>query len=562
VAECKPFEIEVSNKDKGKQLVIVIDRTSKTEVHRDRIDVNLANARKRLLNAVSQKSQVDDAELKALENALIKEADHVLQQQDNSFAMFDLDSYERPNSTEILLGLCEDIELFHTADSDAYALIDEDSALKTFQIRKAEFKSWLTKQFFERQGKAPPAQALQDTINTLAARAEHEGEEREIFLRTCKQGNTIYVDLANSRWEVVMITPAGWRVLKQSPIRFRRTKSMLALPKPEPDGNLTDLTRLLNISVSDWPLVQAWILACFNSEIPYPVLCLSGQQGTSKSTTAKTLRSLVDPNKAPIRSAARSERDLFISAENNWILPFDNLSRISPSMSDSLCRLSTGGAFSTRQLYADGEEAIFNARRPVIITGIEEVVTQADLLDRSLLVELEPIAPEDRITETEFNARLEEIYPSVIGIIFDLLALGLSNEPNTKLQSPPRMADFATWAHACCSSPEQGDEFLAAYNENLLRGSRLTLESDPVAMAIIKTVDANGGQWSGTISNLSEILSSPLYSLRNSDLVNSPKALGGYVKRIIPALKAIGIEVTNDRNSQKRVTTLTRIPVF
>jgi len=231
-------------------------------------------------------------------------------------------------------------------------------------------------------------------------------------------------------------------------------------------------------------------------------------------------------------------------------------------MSDSLCRLSTGGAFSTRQLYADGEEAIFNARRPVIITGIEEVVTQADLLDRSLLVELEPIAPEDRITETEFNARLEEIYPSVIGTIFDLLALGLSNEPNTKLQRPPRMADFATWAHACCSSPEQGDEFLAAYNENLLRGSRLTLESDPVAMAIIKTVDANGGQWSGTISNLSEILSSPLYSLRNSDLVNSPKALGGYVKRIIPALKAIGIEVTNDRNSQKRITTLTRIPVF
>ncbi|MEK9986194.1 MAG: hypothetical protein VW879_15775, partial [Opitutae bacterium] len=92
MAEFESFAIEVGKKDKGKQLVIVLDRTSKTEVHRDRIDVNLANARKRLLNAVSQKSQVDDAELKALENALIKEADHVLQQQDNSFAMFDLDS--------------------------------------------------------------------------------------------------------------------------------------------------------------------------------------------------------------------------------------------------------------------------------------------------------------------------------------------------------------------------------------------------------------------------------------------------------------------------------------
>lgn len=560
--DCERFAVEVGNKKAGKQLVVVSDRISKDEVHRDTIDVNSAAARERFINVVSEECQFTNDQRKAFERVLIETADQVLLEQSNSLFEVDTEGFDRPNSTEILLGLCEDLEFFHTADSEAFALIDEDNILKTFAVRKGEFKSWLTKQFFDVQGKAPPAQALQDTVNTLAARAEHDGEEREVFLRTCKQGNTIYVDLANSKWEVVEITPAGWSVLKQSPIRFRRTNSMMALPTPEPNGDISDLKRLLNIAASDWPLVQAWILACFNSEIPYPVLCLSGQQGTSKSTTAKTLRNLVDPNKAPIRSAAGSERDLFISAENNWLLPFDNLSRISPSMSDSLCRLSTGGAFCTRKLYADGEEAIFNARRPVIITGIEEVVTQADLLDRSLLVELEPIAPEDRITETQFNARFEKIYPSVIGAIFDLLALGLRNEGQTELENLPRMADFASWAYACCPVPDLGDKFLAAYQENLLRGGRLTLESDPVAVAIIDIVDENGGQWAGTMSYLSDILSLRPHLHRHHDVVKSPKALGGYVKRIIPALKLIGIEVDNSRSSEKRMTTFTRISMF
>ena len=47
MAEFESFAIEVGKKDKGKQLVIVLDRTLKTEIHRDRIDVNSANARSR-----------------------------------------------------------------------------------------------------------------------------------------------------------------------------------------------------------------------------------------------------------------------------------------------------------------------------------------------------------------------------------------------------------------------------------------------------------------------------------------------------------------------------------
>jgi hypothetical protein len=34
-----------------------------------------------------------------------------------------------------------------------------------------------------------------------------------------------------------------------------------------------------------------------------------------------------------------------------------------------LCRLATGGGFSTRKLYTDDEEQLFNAQRPSILNG-------------------------------------------------------------------------------------------------------------------------------------------------------------------------------------------------
>jgi hypothetical protein len=75
-----------------------------------------------------------------------------------------------------------------------------------------------------------------------------------------------------------------------------------------------------------------------------------------------------------------------IAGTNGWMIVLDNLSHIQPWFSDALCRLATGGGFSTRELYSDAEEMIFEVQRPVILNGIEEVATRGDLLDRSIIL--------------------------------------------------------------------------------------------------------------------------------------------------------------------------------
>ena len=60
-----------------------------------------------------------------------------------------------------------------------------------------------------------------------------------------------------------------------------------------------------------------------------------------------------------------------IAATNGWVVALDNLSHLSTWLSDALCRLATGGGFSTRELYTHDEEKLFDAQRPVILNGIE-----------------------------------------------------------------------------------------------------------------------------------------------------------------------------------------------
>ena len=50
-------------------------------------------------------------------------------------------------------------------------------------------------------------------------------------------------------------------------------------------------------------------------------------------------------------------------------------------------RLASGG-FAVRQLYTDQDEVLFDAVRPVILNGIEGVITRPGLADRALFLTL------------------------------------------------------------------------------------------------------------------------------------------------------------------------------
>ena len=146
-----------------------------------------------------------------------------------------------------------------------------------------------------------------------------------MFVRVGEADNKLYLDLCDKAWRAVEIDGDGWRVIDKPPVRFRRSSGMTPLPEPERGGSITDLRKFLNVkSDADFVMVVSWLLAAFRNRGPYPVLVLTGEQGSAKSTLSAILRSLIYPNVAPLRSLPREIRDLFIAANNGHALVFDN----------------------------------------------------------------------------------------------------------------------------------------------------------------------------------------------------------------------------------------------
>jgi hypothetical protein len=71
-------------------------------------------------------------------------------------------------------------------------------------------------------------------LNVLKGRAKFDSPEEKVHTRLAGLDNRVYLDLCNDKWEVVEISPQGWKVVKESPVHLIRSNGMKALPTPVP----------------------------------------------------------------------------------------------------------------------------------------------------------------------------------------------------------------------------------------------------------------------------------------------------------------------------------------
>jgi hypothetical protein len=317
----------------------------------------------------------------------------------------------------------------------------------------------------------------------------------------------------------------------------------------------------VNVRDDDWCLLLGWLVGAVRAAGPYPVLGLHGEQGSAKTTTARVLSQLVDPSTVPVRAAPRDERDLMIAATNRWLVNLDNLSHMPAWLSDAICRLATGGGFTTRELYTDADEVLFNAQRPVIINGIDEVATRSDLLDRAILLNLPTIAPDRRRSEREFWDAFGDVQPRIIGALLDAVSCALRQRGETRLRDLPRMADFALWATA--AEPALGfpsGSFSAAYSHNRAQGAELAIDASIVGQALME-IGRNG--FEGTASELLELLSAMAgdRATCQREWPKNARSLSAKVKWLAHNLRAVGCPVEWDRDSTRDRSRIIRLGI-
>jgi putative DNA primase/helicase len=476
---------------------------------------------------------------------------------------------KEPSQRDKLICTADDAEFWRCPDGVPHATVPVAQHLEHHKVRSQGFRDWLVTEAGRVfpvviAGRGRPGtfgkNAIEDALSACEAIAAANGVVKRASLRVGSEEGALYLDIGGPNWDVVEVTPAGWSIVPKAAIPILRTRRTRSLPLPAPQGSLEALRELLPIESNDeWRLVILWILAAMRPTGPYPILALSGEEGTGKSFMARVLRRLVDPCGDDIMQPPRDDRDLIAAAKSNHVLAFDNLSTMPGELADSLCRLATGGDIGGRLLYTNDDTAAFSAQRPIIVNGIPDLVARGDLASRAIFVRLTPMR--QRRAETELWQAFAATAPLILGALLDALAAALRRLPYASLPNDSasfRMADFALLALAA----EDGLDWpvgsaLDAVRRNVRGATAMMADLDPVAVALRSMVENEGG-FTGLVSALHARLNgtADIEIRRGPGWPKHPARLGEHLRRIAPALRSNGISIEERRTKNGMKVTI------
>ncbi|MGH9209879.1 MAG: ATP-binding protein [Acidimicrobiales bacterium] len=441
-------------------------------------------------------------------------------------------------------------QLVKGTDGRPYATALDGPAIAYNLRGRDALRTRLARLYFDTYTQAPSGTALTDALAVLEGLTDRT-DPTPVGLRVARAPDgPVVVDFANPDGHAAIIGPGGWRVVERSPVLFRRSALTAPLPEPERGGSLDGLGELINVDEPGFRLLAAWLVAALIPDIPHPILALFGEQGTAKSTAARLLVGLVDPSPAPLRTPPREMRSWAAAAHASWVVALDNVSTIPAWLSDTLCKAVTGDGVVERTLNTDDDINVLAFRRVIALTSIDAGRLAGDLAERLLPVELDPIPVDRRRTDAEITATYDTARPRILGALLDLTAQVLAALPGVQLRRLPRMADFARVLAALDHT--QGWDTLTDYTTAAQEAALAVLDYDPVAVAIRELVGRGGG-WKGTPGELLDRITS---DHPPKDWPRSPRALGGALKRLAPALRA-GWGITIDRPPRGQNRTLT-----
>jgi len=448
---------------------------------------------------------------------------------------------------------------FKDPDNRAYAKIKKgEHREELYPLKSSSFEDWLSAINFKDSGEVATSKLKSDATEYLEGETKFSGKIHEVGLRVMGNEEYIEIDLGDKDWQSIYITKNNWRVRKHKKY-FYRNKSMKSLPVPSRDKLDKDWAgNIFNISGnSQSMLIMGWLIGCFMPEGPKPMLVIQGEQGSGKSFLASMLRSLIDPVKADKTSLPSSERDLYVQAQSNYVLSFDNQRTLYKRHSDWLCRMVTGGGYSTRRLYTNNEEEVFSATRPIILNGITQIADQPDLIDRSIFINIPGINADERKPEKELLNSLEDLKPQILGEICNALSAILRNKKK-EYDHLPRMADFAKFVSR--AEEELGWEdgsFIDAMYTNRREALEEMNEYDSLLSLINDLAIKNKNLaiiFSGTPVQLFDRLIEMIPGkFQKSAFPESPATLSKRLNGLKPVLREMGIVIKNNKSNGKRI---------
>jgi hypothetical protein len=483
---------------------------------------------------------------------------------------------------------------FHNEEQEAVATIKRQDHEENYELSSPRFLQWMRNEYWNREkerledaalmeagplfeGDRPlrtglpdvvREQNVTDALSQLASIAVFEGEQHEVYVRTAQHEGAFYYDMGDAEWRAISISTDGWEIVpgKDLAVRFVRPKGLLPLLEPlaAGKGSFDPIDSVLNLGTGEEGkrnrlLILAWLTYCMLPNGPYPIVNISGPQGSAKTTTVKALRQLIDPNSAPKGTKPKHEHDTYIDAAANWVLAYDQLVSIPVWFSNVLCDVATGGGYRTRTLYSNRDQEIFSDTRPIVCSGIGNIASRPDFLQRSLMISLPPVGGKMRKRDRVVQRRIRAAQPEILSALLDATVIGLRTVDSVVLEELPRMADYYQWG---CAVEEalgaQPGDFEKAFEGSAKDATHVSLAEWPVTDTFVTFAEQHKGEanaWSGYSQQLYDRLNDMTGQsavTHSTQWPGSPSALSRQINDRLDPLSDVGIIVKEGTGADRR----------
>ena len=422
---------------------------------------------------------------------------------------------------------------FHDPEDTTYVHLNN----QTFRINSDRFKDTMRAYCWDSFHKIINEGELARAITTLQAVGRINGEERKVCTRVAQKDQCIEYDLCQSEKTYIRVSPGKHIQGSRCTNTFYRPHGMLPQVIPDLTAKAAELLDLIKKyfrlrDEQEYLLLTCYLLSCFIPDIQHPLMMFHGNKGAAKTTALKLITRIVDPRKSSISTVPKSRDELALILGQNYLSAFDNLRYLSKDNSDLLCINCTGGSNTRRKLYSDSDLVSTDLSSIVVLNGIAIVGTQPDLLDRSIVFQLERVPDTERKPDKEFMAEFEQDLPKILGAIFKALSLAIGKVDSVQLNNLPRMADFARYGYVFARAlGKKGKDFLKAYRRNLRYVQGLIMETEPTVAAVLAFME-DRTSYKSTPTELLQELEKTAKSRRIDVSQNFPKSASALSRRL------------------------------
>lgn len=360
-----------------------------------------------------------------------------------------------------------------------------------------------------------PNDSMRDKIKGLF-RAECtdyalKNEREEMYTRYYQEGKRsdikLIINVSDSK-NVISIDKNGFTVTQSSPVRFFRNPFDKPLYLPDQTAQIEDFRQLLSFTrlatIEDELLFLSYLVAAVFPRHKRLANVFTGPAGSGKSTHMSLQRTIIDPFingdfepvdggfYAPQNDLGKiTNSEVKQQAQWSYCLSFDNLRGVEPGVSAYLCTLVTGGVSMARTLFTDNTPYPFIAHPLLSFNGIDLVMTEPDLLSRSVLFETQ--TKKIMENESEYWRRFNELRPKIMGGFYKLISTVIANYDTViPIKNTFRLAESGHIMYCAALALGYSEaEFRAAVEQNNRRKDEGATGSSVVAENFIAWLQIN-----------------------------------------------------------------------